>query len=125
HMKRLLEKTKLTTVMLEQIVGSIQPSAVSAQPSSAPNNVGTAAPGCPPERSSGLVDEGAEPAVQPAPARDFSSAIGQSLAQLLKRPEVVIENLAPVLRELSPESFAYAGPATSLLLSAVRNELKS
>jgi len=125
NLKRLLEKTKLTTIMLEQIVGSIQHSAVSAQPSIAPNNVGTAAPGCPPERSSGLLNEGAEPAVPPTRARDFSSAIGQSLAQLLKRPEVVIENLVPILRELAPESFAYAGSATSLLLSAVRNELKS
>jgi len=84
--------------------------------------MGTVASGCPPEPSSVLVNEGAEPAVR---ARDLSSAIGQPLAQLLKRPEVVIENLAPVLRELAPESFAYAGPATSLLLSAVRNELKS
>src|SRR5205823_5617929 len=33
---------------------------------------------------------------------DFSSAIGGTMAQLLKRPEVRIENLAPLLRELMP-----------------------
>jgi tRNA uridine 5-carboxymethylaminomethyl modification enzyme len=36
----------------------------------------------------------------------LSSAIGASLAQLLKRPEIVIEDLAPVIRESYPEYFA-------------------
>ena len=31
--------------------------------------------------------------------------IGQTCAQLLKRPEIVIEKLAPILRELDPEFF--------------------
>ncbi|HVZ60078.1 MAG TPA: tRNA uridine-5-carboxymethylaminomethyl(34) synthesis enzyme MnmG [Terriglobales bacterium] len=42
---------------------------------------------------------------------DLSSAVGQPLAQLLKRPEVVIERLAPVLRELIPEFFDRVTPA--------------
>ena len=36
---------------------------------------------------------------------DWTSAIGQSLPQLLKRPEITIERLLPVLRELTPEFF--------------------
>jgi tRNA uridine 5-carboxymethylaminomethyl modification enzyme len=40
---------------------------------------------------------------------------------LLKRPEVQIESLAPVLRELMPEFFN----SSALMGSAMRNELKS
>jgi tRNA uridine 5-carboxymethylaminomethyl modification enzyme len=36
---------------------------------------------------------------------DLSSNVGAPLAQLLKRPEITIEQLAPVLRELAPEIF--------------------
>jgi len=70
-MKQLLEKTKLTSAMLEKFAST--------------NLVGTAA--------------------------DFSSALGQPLAQLLKRPEVVIEQLAPILRDLAPDFFAHVGTA--------------
>ena len=60
----------------------------------------------------------------------YASVIGQSLAQLLKRPEITIEQLAPVLRELSPEFFDRGSSASSMpsgaeLSSEVRNELKS
>ena len=60
----------------------------------------------------------------------WGSAAGQSLAQLLKRPEVKVEQLVPVLRELVPEFFARdssVSPACSVvkLSSEVRNELKS
>jgi len=60
----------------------------------------------------------------------WGSAAGQSLAQLLKRPEVKVEQLVPVLRELVPEFFARdssTSPARSAvkLSSEVRNELKS
>jgi tRNA uridine 5-carboxymethylaminomethyl modification enzyme len=62
---------------------------------------------------------------------DWNSALGQTCAQLLKRPEVVIEQLAPILRKLDPEFFAAEeireNPRESVakLSSAVRNELKS
>jgi tRNA uridine 5-carboxymethylaminomethyl modification enzyme len=62
---------------------------------------------------------------------DWNSALGQTCAQLLKRPEVVIEQLAPILRKLDPEFFAgeeiRENPRESVakLSSAVRNELKS
>ena len=57
-------------------------------------------------------------------------AVGQTLAQLLKRPEVTIEQLAPILRELAPEFFDAEIPSVSQcsvvkLSSEVRNELKS
>ena len=64
-------------------------------------------------------------------ASDYRSAIGQSLAQLLKRPEITIERLLPVLRELSPRIFRTEeireNPRQSVarLSSATRNELKS
>jgi tRNA uridine 5-carboxymethylaminomethyl modification enzyme len=58
---------------------------------------------------------------------DLSAAAGQTLAQVLKRPEVTIEQLAPVLQELAAEfmeinSSAYSGLKLS---SQARNELKS
>jgi tRNA uridine 5-carboxymethylaminomethyl modification enzyme len=66
---------------------------------------------------------------------DLSSAIGQSLEQLLKRPEIVIEQLAPVLRNLTPGFFKRDSSANSApsavnvsevqLSSEIRNELKS
>ncbi len=42
----------------------------------------------------------------PAETFDFTANIGAPLAQLLKRPEVTIERLAPVLRELLPDFFS-------------------
>jgi tRNA uridine 5-carboxymethylaminomethyl modification enzyme len=71
-----------------------------------------------------------------AVAIDLTSAVGQTLAQLLKRPEIVIEKLAPILRELDPKFFVRESirenPCESVakvfspeLSSEVRNELKS
>jgi tRNA uridine 5-carboxymethylaminomethyl modification enzyme len=75
---------------------------------------------------------------------DLSAAIGQPLAQLLKRPEITIEDLAPLLRNLLPKFFerdfaATSGSSSGLpavdatksgaskiqLSSEIRNELKS
>ncbi|MGA7930294.1 MAG: tRNA uridine-5-carboxymethylaminomethyl(34) synthesis enzyme MnmG [Candidatus Sulfotelmatobacter sp.] len=104
-MRKLLERTKLTSEMLKKIT-----------------------PGHSEERSA------EEPAVADSTtelAHDWGSAIGQTCAQLLKRPEIVIEQLAPVLRELDPVFFEREGirvnPCESLaaLSSEIRNELKS
>jgi len=60
-----------------------------------------------------------------------STVIGLTFAQLLKRPEVTIEQMAPILRELYPAFFAReeirAKPCESVasLSSEIRNELKS
>ena len=66
---------------------------------------------------------------------ELASAIGQPLAQLLKRPEITIEQLAPVLksfaprffeRSLSPNSAPSTGNVSEVHLSSeIRNELKS
>src|SRR6185437_6337534 len=59
-------------------------------------------------------------------AEHFSNAAGQSYAQLLKRPEISIEDLAPVLREMLPEFFAACDSTNpDRLSSQARNELKS
>jgi tRNA uridine 5-carboxymethylaminomethyl modification enzyme len=61
----------------------------------------------------------------------FASSIGQSLAQLLKRPEVTIEQLVPALQNIEPGFFERTeirdNPCKSVakFSSAVRNELKS
>jgi tRNA uridine 5-carboxymethylaminomethyl modification enzyme len=52
------------------------------------------------------------------------SVVGQTFAQLLKRPEICIEHMVPVLRELMPEFFERGPVSTNHLTSEVRNELK-
>jgi tRNA uridine 5-carboxymethylaminomethyl modification enzyme len=67
----------------------------------------------------------------PVPTRFDDSTIGSALAQLLKRPEITIEQMAPILRELDPAFFVReeirVNPRESVakLSSEVRNELKS
>jgi tRNA uridine 5-carboxymethylaminomethyl modification enzyme len=61
---------------------------------------------------------------------NWSSALGQSYAQLLKRPEVTIELLVPLLRELDPVFFEReenrGNPRETVAISSeIRNELKS
>jgi tRNA uridine 5-carboxymethylaminomethyl modification enzyme len=104
QIKSLLESTRITAEILEGMEKQKDSNV----------NVGTAAPGCPAEQSSAV----------------FSSVVGQTLAQLLKRPEVTIEQLAPVLRPLKSEFFSRNSSALSAnsavkLSSEVRNELKS
>src|SRR5579863_5033920 len=105
---RLLEATKLTPTLL----GLIDLSGGSLTP-------------CHPERSE------AEPSGVEGPCvaerdrlPDLSAAVGQPLSQLLKRPEITIENLVPILRNQAPEFFTDA-PANDPLPSAFRNQLKS
>jgi tRNA uridine 5-carboxymethylaminomethyl modification enzyme len=105
RMKELLERTRLTSEMLDNI-----------------------AP-CRSEKRSD--EESAVTGSATTRARDWSSAIGQTCAQLLKRPEIVIEQLAPILKQLAPDFFARANssvspvPSVVELSSEVRNELKS
>jgi tRNA uridine 5-carboxymethylaminomethyl modification enzyme len=107
HMRKLLDGTRLTSEMLKKITASHSE-----------------------ERGDG------EPAVADSTkelAHDWGSVIGQTCAQLLKRPEIVIEQLAPVLRELDPVFFEreregiHVNPCESVaaLSSEIRNELKS
>jgi tRNA uridine 5-carboxymethylaminomethyl modification enzyme len=87
-LKKLVESTRVTAAMLD----GIQHPASSTQF----DNVATAVLGGPPESSSEEL------------RRDLSSAVGQPIAQLLKRPEITIEHLVPILRELAPEFFTGA-----------------
>jgi tRNA uridine 5-carboxymethylaminomethyl modification enzyme len=110
EIKLLLERTKLTSALAQQIEQAVL--------------------------AWGRTHSSAS-AVTEAIPQDLSSAIGQPLAQLLKRPEIIIEQLAPVLRNLLPKFFerdSAANPAptpldvvtaTLHLPSEIRNELKS
>ena len=83
---------------------------------------------CHPERSEAQPNEVEVPFV---PAESvWTSALGQTLAQLLKRPEVTVEQLVSILQNLAPEFFARDSsvspvPSVVKLSSEVRNELKS
>ena len=87
EMKQLLEKTKLTEPMVEQINQglSVERRRVLARPSRA------------------QLDRFSRHSNQPA--RPLVRALGQPLAQLLKRPEITIEQLAPVLKDIVPKFF--------------------
>jgi tRNA uridine 5-carboxymethylaminomethyl modification enzyme len=103
QMKGVLEKTRVTPEMVEKIQ--------KAEERSRP--------------SLGQVDENV------CSRLELSSAIGQTLAQVLKRPELSIECLVPVLIELLPSFFkdrgtrGTAGEFVPPLSSEVRNEIKS
>jgi tRNA uridine 5-carboxymethylaminomethyl modification enzyme len=108
-LSRLLETTKLTSQMAASIHHEF-------------DRVGAGAPTTEDDRT---------------PVTDLSQAAGQPLSQLLKRPEITIENLVPILRALAPEFFSDAladdqRPTTNdgfqtsdALPSALRNQLKS
>jgi len=106
RLKKVLESTRLTPEMAEVISNG---------------RVGTGAPPVQAERSSAAGST----------ATDFGSSVGQTLAQLLKRPEVTVEQLTPILRELTPGFFERNGiranPCESVatVSSEIRNELKS
>ena len=62
----------------------------------------------------------------PDKAASLANAAGQSYAQLLKRPEITIEDFVAALRELLPSFFEACDSVDSMSLSAqARNELKS
>ena len=120
RLKQLLQKTRFNSAMLE----SIQPSALGIQEETSKDFVGTGAHARPVELGSttrsGHDFSPAEnvstdgPALAPEGVRvvsqtDLSSAIGQPLAQLLKRPEIKIEDLLPALQRLAPDLFEASG----------------
>jgi tRNA uridine 5-carboxymethylaminomethyl modification enzyme len=119
-LKKLLESTRLTPVLAAQMSETAEQTKAAEQVRAVEK-----IKACHSEHSQ---SEGEEPAVAGSAATsDLSSAVGQTLGQLLKRPEVKIEHLVPVLRELAPEFFARFSPVASAvaLSSEVRNELKS
>jgi len=107
EVKQSLERTKLTTAMAEEI----ELAHLAANDSS---RTGPAL-----SSSKGV-----------SASHDLSAAVGQSLAQLLKRPEITVEQLAPALRNLMPKFFErssspYSTSSAVSLSSEIRNELKS
>jgi len=107
-LKQWLEQTKLTNAMLEQIKV----------------HVGADALVRPAEQSSAAAND------QRPTTNDCTSAVGQSLAQLLKRPEVQIEHLLSILRESVPEFFEEeicvdSRESAANISSSTRNHLKS
>jgi tRNA uridine 5-carboxymethylaminomethyl modification enzyme len=109
-LKKKLEGTRITPTLVE----------------SANVPVETAAPGCPAEQNAAAAGSANTPASLP----DLSTATGQTLAQLLKRPEITIELVVPILKQITPEFFARdlsvsQRPSVMEISSAVRNELKS
>ncbi len=116
-LKKKLETTKITSEMTAQIT--------TAQRSDAAAQINS----CHSEHSQ---SEGEEPALgSSATAADLSSAIGQTLAQLLKRPEIIVERFVPILRSIAPEFFTreeiLENPRQPVagISSQLRNELKS
>jgi tRNA uridine 5-carboxymethylaminomethyl modification enzyme len=105
RMRQLLERTKLSAVMLSGLVET--------------------------ERGAGEFRSPGQPkAAVPAWALP-SETVGSTLAQLLKRPEITIELLATILRQVNPAFFEKEQALGNLresaasLTSEVRNELKS
>jgi tRNA uridine 5-carboxymethylaminomethyl modification enzyme len=135
QVKQLLEKTKLTTVMLEQLDRPTsqgdddQRDDHKAAPEGRPNLAQRFSAGN--GDHSDHVPEGRPNLL----AENLRSALGQPLAQLLKRPEIIIEQLAPALHDLVPAYFDRNSTANSAsstvnaspfqLSSEIRNELKS
>ncbi len=115
-LRQVLEKTKLSREMLERIAPEIEARAKAVTQGS--EESGDAEP----KTTAAIFDP-----------QSLTSLIGAPLAQALRRPEIVIESLAPVLRELLPDFFAAElrsaeQPRSAVpthLSSAVRNELKS
>jgi tRNA uridine 5-carboxymethylaminomethyl modification enzyme len=121
RIKNLLQNTRLNSAMVDQITSNVSNT-------------------CHPERSEAVPNEVEGPAVgltlpdvsvNQQASNDLASALGQALAQLLKRAEITIEHLVPILRNLEPNFFTDAivndqRPTTNdALPSAIRNELKS
>jgi tRNA uridine 5-carboxymethylaminomethyl modification enzyme len=114
NLKKLLERTKLTSKMLDKIV--------------------TCHPNAPCHSEERSNEESVVARGAPSFASQWDSAAGQTCAQLLKRPEITIEHMVPVLRELDPVFFARESIETvrenpckpvAELSSEIRNELKS
>ena len=122
-MKRLLESTRVTAETISAFALSTNdchPEHSEAKPNgvegpAVSEHVGRTALSCPAEQSWAEIP---------------SSSLGQTLAQLLKRPEITIEQLVPALVKLAPEFFSRDSSLLSVssavkVTSEVRNELKS
>ena len=119
-MKQLLEKTKFTGAML----GLIERASCVVAPEGRSNLAQRFSAG-----NGGVSDQVPEGRPNSSSLTEtLQSALGQPLAQLLKRPDVSTEQLVPALREIAAEFFHRNTDhplAIDHLPSEVRNELKS
>ena len=130
--RSVLEQTKLTGVMASQIPVACFAAGETGR-AAPPRQANTALDGGPGALD---LDGRGRPSLR---EQDLAPAVGQPLAQLLKRPEITIEQLAAVLRDLVPRFFERNSSAASApsafnvsavdapvhLSSEIRNELKS
>jgi len=121
-MKKLLETTRLTQEILE-LLKNCHPERSEAQPNAVEGPC-----------VSGNTHVGTDALVRPAErgeAWPFPAGVGQTLAQHLKRPEISIEQLVPILHDLDAKFFERSEIRVNPRQSAakvsteVRNELKS
>ena len=108
-LRQVLEKTRVSREMLERIAPEIEARAKAAIAGSGDSDD----------------TETRVSTVASFDPQSLTSLIGAPLAQALRRPEIVIESLAPVLRELLPSFFDSPASSAAKLPSGVRNELKS
>jgi tRNA uridine 5-carboxymethylaminomethyl modification enzyme len=143
-MRQLLERTKLTSQMLDLIAGGRETGGddvsraarVSEAAVVLAAEVGRASGAEAPDQTDRLTaavnrcatqNPSGSATAEAVPSRSLRSTVGQPLAQVLKRPEITIETLVPALRELSSNFFSRSDSTSSAvrLSSSVRNELKS
>ncbi len=125
-LKKLLERTKLTAEMLNQIAAHASRRCHLEESTSCHSE----------ERSD---EESAFAGGATEPGYELASATGQTCAQLLKSPEITIEHLVPILKQFAPGFFAHEdcsvaaaralskaeGSSAVRLSSEVRHEFKS
>jgi tRNA uridine 5-carboxymethylaminomethyl modification enzyme len=116
-LKQVLEKTRLTREMIEKLEPAIEAQMKKAAPSDLETEV------CPDQRS--------EASAAAADSLSLSNMAGSPIAQLLRRPEVRIDMLAPLLADLLPGFFSpESNPSESVEIRGhlpiqVRNELRA
>jgi tRNA uridine 5-carboxymethylaminomethyl modification enzyme len=117
EVRQVLERTKVTAEMAAQIEDAAQVLVWERAPSPVQG------------------EQSSPPTARRETAVDLSSALGHPLAQLLKRPEITIEQMATILKDIIPAFFERSSnsslatnavpPSQLPLPSEVRNELKS
>jgi tRNA uridine 5-carboxymethylaminomethyl modification enzyme len=118
-MQQLLERTRLTAQMVEKIQQEVQDQKQTVGAAQDDNEIADTR-----EASGALLDRADEGIL-------YANAVGQTFAQLLKRPEIRIQHLLPVLCDVNPSFFERNGYsfisayATANLSSEISNELKS
>jgi tRNA uridine 5-carboxymethylaminomethyl modification enzyme len=132
-MKQVIEKTRLTRDMLERLGPNFQASNTASNSDNSSEVWERASKPAEAERSSAdFHDEptllSKESAFDPL---TLANLAGSPISQLLRRPEVRIDALAPILRDLLPVFFSTTNPSQSVeirgekLPSAVLNELRA